>query len=293
MATQEKNVKFITGTESINSFLKMARKCKQYTAEEERDLFNDYFKNGNLESRDKIVQSLMLYVYSFAKKYCRNEEEILDYVNEGIIGLYKAIDKFDIDKGTRFITHAQWYISREMREYMFTTRDTVIKSNNSKYTPKIKEIRDEFMKREQRMPTNDEIRDEMLNKYNEVVKDNRDLFDLNIESINVNIDEDNNTLEELGDFAMRTASYNEYDTYIETNECSEEEKTEVNKLLDILPVKNKEMLCMYYGIGYNNSFDVEDIADKFNMHVEDVERIVDKTIAYLAQESKNIIGKTA
>ena len=53
------------------------------------------------------------------------------------------------------------------------------------------------------------------------------------------------------------------------------------------------MLCMYYGIGYNNSFDVEDIADKFNMHVEDVERIVDKTIAYLAQESKNIIGKTA
>ena len=52
----------------------MARKCKQYTAEEERDLFNDYFKNGNLDSRDKIVQSLMLYVYSFAKKYCRNEK---------------------------------------------------------------------------------------------------------------------------------------------------------------------------------------------------------------------------
>ena len=270
MATQEKNVKFITGTESINAFLKMARKCKQYTAEEEHELFKDYFENNNLNSRDKIVQSLMLYVYSFAKKYCRNEEEILDYVNEGIIGLYKAIDKFDMEKGTRFITHAQWYITREMREYMFTTRDAVTKSNNSKFTPKIKEIRDDFMKREQRMPTNDEIREEMQLRYNEEIKDNRDLYDLNIESINSVMDEDNNTMEDIGDFAMRTATYNEFDTFVETNECSEEEKTEVEKLLAILPKKNKEMLCMYYGIGYANSFDVEDIADKFNMHVEDV-----------------------
>lgn len=298
MATQDKNVKFITGTDSINAFLKMARKCKKLTKEEEINLFNTYFNNEldekvRLDARDKIVMSQMLYVYSHAKEYCADEDEILDYVNEGILGLYEAVENFDITKGTRFITCAVLYIRRSMNYYMMNTRDAVTKSNNMKIGKKVDYIRDEYMAREQRMPSMDEIREELSTKYNIDVVDNRDLYDLNIESISASIDTENNTLEDLGDFAMRTASVNEYDDYCETHEEDGENKSDVSKLLAILPKKNRDMICMYYGIGYDFAYDVEAIADKYGMYIEDVEALVKKTVAYLTQESDTVLGKTA
>lgn len=297
MATQDKNVKFITSTDSINAFLKMARKCKKLTKEEEIELFNTYFnkelsEKERLKARDIIIKSQMLYVYSHAKEYCVNEEEILDYVNEGILGLCDAIDNFDVSKGVRFITCAVWYIRRAMNYYMMNTRDSVTKSNNMKIGKKVDKIREEFMAREQRMPTMDEIRETLLTKYNIEVVDNRDLYDLTIDSINTAIDTDSNTMEEIGDFAMKTASYNEYDAYTDIHDNSEV-KNDAMKLLSILPKKNRDMICMYYGIGYDFAYDIEAIADKYNMYVEDVEALVKKTIAYMTQESETTLGRTA
>ena len=75
----EKNVKFIQGTEVINSYLKTVRRYDVLSDAEEKELFKRY-SEGDLSARDQIILSNQRFLYSQAKIYAKNEEDIMDYV---------------------------------------------------------------------------------------------------------------------------------------------------------------------------------------------------------------------
>ena len=277
MNTKNYNCKFYSGNDTLNKYLSDIRKYKVLTPEEEVELF-ERISDGDESAKARIVESNQRFVYSLAKIYSKNDDEVLDYVNEGNIGLMTAIDTFDVTKGMKFITYAVWYIRRSMNYYLSTMNSLVAKSNNMKYGKKIDYIKQECMCTNGYEPTYDEIVDMMKEKYNIDIKDICDVYDLNISSINQQLDDDY-TIEDNSEFNEVTSSVNAYET--ETDNTYNNEL--VGNILSTLTEKQQDIIRMSFGIGYERYFTAEEIGDKYEMDEMTVNQLKNNIIKYLKQ----------
>lgn len=277
MNTKNYNCKFYSGNDTLNKYLSDIRKYKVLTPEEEVELF-ERIGDGDESAKARIVESNQRFVYSLAKIYSKNDDEVLDYVNEGNIGLMTAIDTFDVTKGMKFITYSVWYIRRSMNYYLSTMNSLVAKSNNMKYGKKIEYIKQECMCKNGYEPTYDEIVDMMKEKYNLDIKDICDVYDLNISSINQQLDDDY-TIEDNSEFNEVTSSVNAYET--ETDKTYNNEL--VGNILSTLTEKQQDIIRMSFGIGYERSFTAEEIGDKYEMDEMTVNQLKNNIIKYLKQ----------
>ena len=277
MNISDYSCKFYSGDKALNNYLNDIRKYKVPTVEEEEALF-ERIANGDEKAKAEIIQRNQRFVYSLAKIYSKDETEVLDYVNEGNIGLITAIDSFDITKGTKFITHAVWYIRRSMNYYLTTTNNLINKSNNMKLGKKIEYVKQAFMCEHGYNPTSDEIIDMIKEKYDIDVKDISDVYDLNVASINEQLDDDY-TVDETSDFNDRTASVNEYDT--ETDNTYN--RMLVNNILATLSPKQQDIIKMAFGIGYDRQYSIEEIGDKYEMDEMTINQLKNNIIKYLRE----------
>lgn len=272
------NVKYMEGTENLNSFLATLRKYDALTPEEEKELFRKYHEDGDMSARDQIFLHNQRFIYSNAKIYARDSEEVMDYVGEGNIALDEAIDKFDPSLGNKFITFAVWYIRRAMNYYLINTRDMITKTNGMKLFKKADKIMQKFYNEHGYDPTLDEVRDILEKEYNIEIKDISDLYDLNVTSINTDIDDDF-TMEESNEYNEKTASFNEYETDVD----KEYSKTLAKKFLSMVPDEHKEIIKKLYGIGYERQYSITELAKEYRMSDEDMENLRDKILKYMKQ----------
>ena len=91
----------------IKAYIKDVRKIPLLTAKDEVDLDKRY-KKGDLGAKDKLIRSNLRLVISIAKRYMNLGMPFLDLIEEGNMGLMKAVDKFNYRKGYRFSTYAAW-----------------------------------------------------------------------------------------------------------------------------------------------------------------------------------------
>ena len=276
----EKNVKFIQGTEVINSYLKTVRRYDVLSDKEEKELFERYH-NGDLSAREKIILSNQRFLYSQAKIYAKSEEDIMDYVSEGNIGMLEAFEEFDYTKGFKFITFAVWYIKRSMNGYMTNQRDSIVKSNAAKYGKKIDKIKNEFYQKNFRYPYPDEIAELLYEKYEIEVVNLVDLYDLNISSINDDVDNEV-SVEDVSDFAVQTASYNEFDNNEENSNDDLIDGLSKN-LLGILSARYKDIICKYFGIG-GDKYSVYELATEYNLPENTIKKLINDSLQYMKQE---------
>ena len=277
MNTKNYNCKFYSGNETLNKYLSDIRKYKVLTPEEEVELF-ERIADGDEVAKARIVEANQRFVYSLAKIYSKNEDEVLDYVNEGNVGLITAIDTFDVTKGMKFITYAVWYIRRSMNYYLSTINSLVAKSNNMKYGKKIECIKQEWICANGYEPTHEDIVDMLKDKHNIDIKDICDVYDLNISSINQQLDDDY-TIEDDSEFNEVTSSVNTYE--VDTDKTYNNEL--VGNILATLTEKQQDIIRMSFGIGYERSFTAEEIGDKYEMDEMTVHQLKNNIIKYLKQ----------
>jgi RNA polymerase primary sigma factor len=265
------NTKFYSQTQN-REFIEVLRRNPPFTPQQEVDAFKRLYA-GDERALGEIVARNQRWVYSVAKEFARDEIEVMDYVQEGNIGLLKAIEKYDLSKGLKFITYAVWYMRREMNAHMNTGRDLITKSNNAKYGKKLERIKNEFFVQNGYKATFDDIKEIFEEKYGIVVNDERDLYDLDISSINENVNDDT-TFEECDDFTKATATENEA-----TNDENKEYFRElVNPILDLLPEKHRELIKKLYHIGYNEECSFDELCKEYNIHSEEELRQTEKNI---------------
>ena len=274
MNTKNYNCKFYSGNETLNKYLSDIRKYKVLTPEEEVELF-ERIADGDEVAKARIVEANQRFVYSLAKIYSKNEDEVLDYVNEGNVGLITAIDTFDVTKGMKFITYAVWYIRRSMNYYLSTINSLVAKSNNMKYGKKIECIKQEWICANGYEPTNEDIVDMLKDKHNIDIKDICDVYDLNISSINQQLDDDY-TIEDDSEFNEVTSSVNTYE--VDTDKTYNNEL--VGNILATLTEKQQDIIRMSFGIGYERSFTAEEIGDKYEMDEMTLNQLKNNIIKY-------------
>lgn len=109
----------LNSADSLSRYYKDVESTRMLSADVERTLIQEYKKTKSPKARDLVVQGALRYVISEARKHPRahNERSILeDLIAAGNIGLIRALTKFDLNAGTRFLTYASWWVRHEMRE---------------------------------------------------------------------------------------------------------------------------------------------------------------------------------
>lgn len=260
-------------------YLNNIRKFEVLSPEEEVAVF-DKIKHGTPEesasARHKIWESNQRFIYAVAKQYAKGND-IMDLVDECNVGLNDAIDKFDTTKGVRFYTYAVWYIRRKVVSYITNDGEMVRSANKQKLMGILPKTKERFFQENQREATPEEIIEILDKEYNIKIKENEDVYDLTLSSISdTMVGENDSPSPSQIEFETSTASRNDYEAQMD----AEDNSYLVERLLSVCTEKEREMMKMLYGIGYNGPVSVEDVAEHFGM-----------TKTRVLQLKKNIIKK--
>jgi RNA polymerase primary sigma factor len=280
----KKTEKIITHTSEIESYLRSVKNLKRLSAVEEKALLVEYQTASETRKQEittVLANANQLYIFSVAKTYAHNDDsKVLDYVNEGTIGLMNAVPKFDISKKFRFITFAQWYIRQAMTNYAQTTDKFMRKSNSQKIGNKVLKIKAAFFQEWHRDPTLDEIKEELA-KNGIKIKSDQDLDDVMQSSID-SVWGDESTFESNPRYIQHSAVDNEYEKEVE----AEDNRSKVDSLLMSLDERSREVIKMLFGIGYDNPFDVEVVAERMGLTTTRIGQIKKAALKKLQQIAK-------
>lgn len=267
-------------TPEIEAYLRSIRKYQPLSQEEENEVFRMYHSNDPVAKKkaiDTLVNANQRFIFSLAKDYAKGDEtKILDYVNEGSIGIINAIDKFDQSRGFKFISFAVWYIRQAMTNYAQTTDLFLRKSNNAKIGNNILKIRTAFFQENHREPTTDEIK-EALAKKGIKIKEDKDLEDVVRNSLD-SVWGDESTFENNPRYIQHSAIQNEYEKEMD----DEDNKSVVGKLLQTLDERSQLVIKQLFGIGYESPVDIEVVAENLGLTPTRVGQIKNAALKKLA-----------
>ena len=183
--------------DSIRQYLNEIGNSKLLSAEEERELAKRA-SEGDEKAREQLINSNLKLVVSIAKKY--REVSFLDAIQEGNIGLMKAVEKFDYTLGFKFSTYATWWIRQAITRSIADQARTIrIPVHMYEHVRKMNAIDNEYLTKEGRLATDKEIA-EKLDLTEEEVREKRRITTLPI-SLNMTVGEDDHgDSNELEDF---------------------------------------------------------------------------------------------
>ena len=254
----------------ISLYLNDIQKYELLTKEEEYELLRKIREDKDEDARHLLILSNLRLVISVAKKSMGNGLLLIDLISEGNIGLIKAINKFDYEKGHRFSTYAVWWIKQSIKKAVINKgRDIRMPSYKYEQLSKVNRTIMEYISEFGETPTTKYIADKTELKESKVVlllNEFQDILSLN-ETIGDNI-----FLEDV-----IGASDN-----IEEKIIKEDQLAEMRDLLDnILSDREKEILELRYGLYDNKIHTLKEIGDMLSITRERVRQIEKKAITKL------------
>jgi RNA polymerase sigma factor (sigma-70 family) len=263
------------------------KKYDVLTLEQEKELFNQYI-NGTPEEKEAARKQIILcnqrFVLSVAKKYDTDTEEILCLVDEGNIGLSRAIEKFNPELGFRFCSFAVNWINQAIGWYLDSVKNTIYRSNEINIGRRADKIKNDFYAKNGCYPSTDYIKDVLKDQFNITVKDDRDLCNCSMSHIDDEVTDDDGSGTsqiEVGHLATMCSSHNEYENEI----VRENHKDMVKQLLQCLNEQAQTIIKMAYGIDCEPAFD-DTIAYHVGLGEVRVKQIKNESIKKMAKYAK-------
>lgn len=112
------NLPLPVSSDNLSLYIAQIRAFELLTKEEELRLAQDYHRNQNIEAAQRLICANLRFVVKIAHEYRGYGLKLLDIIQEGNIGLMKAVKKFDPDRGLRFITYAVWWIRAYIHNFI-------------------------------------------------------------------------------------------------------------------------------------------------------------------------------
>ena len=281
---QLKITKSITNRESasLDKYLQEIGREELVSPEEEVELAQR-IRKGDPEALEKLTRANLRFVVSVAKQYQNQGLSLPDLINEGNLGLIKAAEKFDETRGFKFISYAVWWIRQSILQALAEqSRIVRLPLNQVGSLNKINKALGKFEQENERQPSTDELA-EMIDIPKDKIADT-----LRVSGRHVSVDapfvegEDNSLLDVLP---------NEDSPSADRGLTNESLSTEIERALQILTPREREIIKSFFGIGCQE-MTLEEIGERLDLTRERVRQIKEKAIRKLKKPAASKLLKT-
>lgn len=261
--------------ELLNSYLKDIAKYKVLDSSEITVLISKA-QAGDKESRDKVVTSNLRFVVSIAKQFQNRGIELVDLISAGVCGLIESIDKFDVNRGTTFLTYAGWWIKQCIYNTIYSEGDKIrLPVSQRLLIIKILDATTKFVQEHSKKPTPEEI---------------SELTGIDVSQVNL-LSQFSNKILSIEDFVGEDGTQLK-DIIPEEGLLLDEEISrnlimkDLDNMLEILPDKEHDVIRMVFGIGMNQ-VNTKQIASMLGVCRERVRQIKESGLNKLKRKYYN------
>lgn len=279
-------------TDTLKRYYDDIRKYVPLSLEKEQYLLRLYHSTQNKYEKEQAKNEILCANQRFAlgvvKRWATNDN-IMDLISEANIGMAEAIEAYDVKQNVRFITFAVYYIRRAINTYLLKHGCMVKRNNQAKTEHLISQIINNFLQKELRQPSPEEIIDILAKDYDVIIKNPNDVMNIQMSSI----DEEFKTDEE--DVIYGTIfTYNNASATL--NECEEKSNQEfakkmVQSVLKKLNPIEQEVVKYLFGIGYMREYELQEIAEKMNFTSERIRQIKINALEKMKKEYMKLVKK--
>ena len=270
--------KELTINDPVRMYLKEIGKISLLTLDEEMEL-SARIVAGDEEAKNKLAESNLRLVVSIAKRYVGRGMLFLDLIQEGNIGLMKAVEKFDASKGYKFSTYATWWIRQAITRAIADQARTIrVPVHMVETINRLSRFQRQLTLELNREPTDEELAKKMhlsLDKVREVIKIAQEPV-----SLETPIGEEDDS--HLGDFVKdeRSMSPEEYTVH-------ELLKDEISDVLLTLTEREEQVLRLRFGLDDGSSKTLEEVGQMFGVTRERIRQIEAKALRKLRHPSRS------
>ena len=268
---QLKIVKQVTNRESLSldKYLYEIGRINLITADEEVELAKRIEK-GDKNALERMIKANLRFVVSVAKQYQNQGLSLPDLINEGNLGLIKAVHRYDSTRGFKFISYGVWWIRQAILQALAEhARIVRLPSNKIGSITKINKTFNRLEQEYQREPTADEVA-LLLETSSDIVEDAL-MVSLHQLSMDAPIhDEEGNSL---------------YDTILNEDSPSPDKGLmetslikEIDRTLSTLDEREANVIRYFYGLSGKRQYTLDEIGNEFGLTIERVRQIKDKSI---------------
>lgn len=270
--------------DAVKIYLQQIGRVPLLTTQEEIDLARKIQETGNKVAKEKLVNANLRLVVSIAKKYIGRGLSFLDLIQEGNMGLIKAAEKFDYERGYKFSTYATWWIQQAITRGIADKSRTIrLPVHMIETIGKIRKATYDLTNELNRKPTKEEIAERIeipVSKLRTVMKSAQ---------ATISLETPLNKKEEatrIGDFLIDNSSSSPDDKVIQENLFSE-----IRKILNQLSPKERDVLIMRFGLDDDgNKKTLEEIGSRYGVSRERIRQIENRAISKLKRLCRNNRG---
>lgn len=262
----------------VRMYLKEIGKIPLLTAEEEVELAKR-MEQGDMEAKRKLIESNLRLVVSIAKKYIGRGMLFLDLIQEGNLGLIRAVEKFDWRKGYKFSTYATWWIRQAITRAIADQARTIrIPVHMVETINKLTRISRQLVQELGREPTTEELAEAMNmppDKIEEILKVAQEPISLETP---IGEEEDSH----LGDFI-------EEKTILSPSEAAAKQllKEQLESILNTLSKREREVLKLRFGLEDGRPSTLEEVGKRFGVTRERIRQIEAKALRKLRHPTRS------
>ena len=262
----------------VRMYLKEIGKISLLSLDEELEL-SKRIDEGDEEAKAILAESNLRLVVSIAKRYVGRNLSFLDLIQEGNIGLMKAVEKFDVSKGYKFSTYATWWIRQAITRAIADQARTIrVPVHMVETINKLARIQRQLTLELNREPSEEELAKQM----NVSVEKIRDIYKISQEPVSLETPIGEEDDSHLGDFIKdeRNMSPEEYATH-------EMLKDEISDVLLTLTEREEKVIRLRFGLEDGKSRTLEEVGQMFGVTRERIRQIEAKALRKLRHPSRS------
>jgi len=263
-------------SESLEKYLREINKLELLSPDDEIQLF-PLIRQGDRLALDRLTKANLRFVVSVAKQYQHQGLSLSDLINEGNIGLINAARKFDETKGFKFISYAVWWIRQGILQALANDSQLIrIPYNKRVLGNQIHKANTQLEQTLERSATAEEVAEVLKMDPEEIASR------MAIHGRHVSLDSPLSDNEETS--LLDTLENKDGINGFEKTSHNGSLKTEIDRVLQVLSHRQKEVICLFFGISSPYPMGLDEIADKYDLTRERVRQIKDKALALLRKK---------